>query len=202
MTFPGVISDVWNRTTLRFPTQCTSLLITTISLSFVNPTILRRTQYVLVLLGMVVTTMALVLVAGCHRNDAQIDENMATVMADVVSADRLHAAVNFQTPDGDFHSPRLGLLYPTELTQGQRISVEYDVTNPDLARPAGRSWTLAIVPALSIIVVGWLIVGVVMVLLAEINRRRNARRTRAESDHDEPDQDEMTERSEPETSNA
>lgn len=162
-----------------------------------NPTILRRTQYVLVLLGMVVTTMALVLVAGCHRNDAQIDENTATVMADVVSADRLHAAVNFQTPDGDFHSPRLGLLYPTELTQGQRISVEYDATNPDLARPAGRSWTLAIVPALSIIVLGWLIVGAVMVLLAEINRRLNARRARADAD-----QDDTSDRAEPETSNA
>ncbi|MEE4024087.1 DUF3592 domain-containing protein [Gordonia sp. PKS22-38] len=172
-----------------------------------NPTVLRRTQYVLVLLGMVISTMALVLVAGCHRNDAQIDRNMATVMADVVSADRLHAAVNFQTPDGDFHSPRLGLLYPTELTQGQRISVEYDATNPDLARPAGRSWTLAIIPALSIIVVGWLIVGAVMVLLAEINRRLNARRARSDGDKDEADQDETdqdgtTERSEPETSNA
>ncbi|MEE3851285.1 DUF3592 domain-containing protein [Gordonia sp. LSe1-13] len=172
-----------------------------------NPTILRRSQYVLVLLGMVITTMAVVLVAGCHRNDAQIDRNTATVMADVVSADRLHAAVNFQTPDGDFHSPRLGLLYPTELTQGQRISVEYDATNPDLARPAGRSWTLAIVPALSIIVVGWLIVGAVMVLLAEINRRLNARRARSDGDNDEADQDDTdqdgtTERSEPETSNA
>ena len=140
-----------------------------------NPTILRRTQVVLLVLGMVVTTMGLVLVAGCHRNDAQIDKNMATVMADVVSADRLHAAVNFQTADGDFHSPRLGLLYPTELTQGQRISVEYDVTNPDLARPAGRDWTLAIIPALSIMVVGWLIVGALMVLLAEVNRRMSAR---------------------------
>ncbi|MXP20310.1 hypothetical protein GIY30_02910 [Gordonia sp. HNM0687] len=167
-----------------------------------NPTILRRTQYVLVLLGVVVSTMALVLVAGCQRNDAQIDENMATVMADVVSADRLHAAVNFQTPDGNFHSPRLGLLYPTELTQGQRISVEYDATNPDLARPAGRNWTLAIIPALSIIVLSWLIIGAVMVLLAEIHRRLNARRARAGTDRDKGDQDDPTDRVEPETSNA
>nr|WP_202422831.1 DUF3592 domain-containing protein [Gordonia sp. SID5947] len=149
---------------------------------------------------MVVTTMGLVLVAGCHRNDRQIDENRATVMADVVSADRLHAAVNFQTPDGEFHSPRLGLLYPTELTQGQRISVEYDVTNPDLARPAGRSWTLAIIPALSIAVVGWLVVGVVMIALSEINRRILARSSAATPVH--PDQDETTETEAPETSNA
>lgn len=164
-----------------------------ITLSVMNPTILRRAQIVLLVLGMVVTTMGLVLVAGCHRNDSQIDDNMATVMADVVSADRLHAAVNFQTVDGDFHSPRLGLLYPTELTQGQRISVEYDVTNPDLARPAGRNWTLAIVPALSIMVVGWLVVGALMVLLAEINRRMLARAV-GESEGDSADEDVAAER--------
>lgn len=172
-----------------------------------NPTILRRVQIVLLVLGVVVTTMGLVLVAGCHRNDRQIDENRAMVMADVVSADRLHAAVNFQTPDGQFHSPRLGLLYPTELTQGQRISVEYDVTNPDLARPAGRSWTLAIIPALSIAVVGWLVVGAVMIALSEINRRMLSRSSSEDlTDQDltdDPDQDDATTETEtPETSNA
>ncbi|MGV9712226.1 hypothetical protein ACWDTI_16375 [Gordonia sp. NPDC003424] len=138
-----------------------------------NPIVLRRVQVVLLLIGLVVTTMGFVLVAGCHHNDKQIDANKATVTADVVSADALHAAVNFQTPDGQFHSPRLGLLYPTELTRGQRIRVDYDATNPDLARPTGRSWTLAIIPGLSIAVVGWLVVGAVMLLLAEINRRRS-----------------------------
>ncbi|MFW0786078.1 DUF3592 domain-containing protein [Gordonia sp. CPCC 206044] len=178
-----------------------------------NPTILRRVQIVLLLVGLVVTTMALVMVAGCHRNDAQIDAHRAIVMADVVSADRLHAAVNFQTADGQFHSPRLGLLYPTELTQGQRISVEYDATNPDLARPAGRSWTLAIVPAISVAVIGWIIVGLVMVALAEVNRRltrRAAQRESSSATEDEwgaaseenDDQDAITERESPETSNA
>lgn len=165
-----------------------------------NPTILRRVQKVLLLLGVVVTTMAVVLVAGCYRNDRQIDANQATVMADVVSADRLHAAVYFQTPNGNFHSPRLGLLYPTELTRGQRISVEYDVTNPDLARPAGRSATLAIIPALSVAVLGWLVIGAVMVGLALINRRLNRSR-RPDASHVE-DQDDTTVRSDPETTKA
>ncbi|GAB89111.1 DUF3592 domain-containing protein [Gordonia rhizosphera] len=173
-----------------------------------NPTILRRTQIVLLLVGLTVTTMAVVMVAGCHRNDTQIDAHKATVMADVVSASRLHAAVNFQTPDGQFHSPRLGLLYPTELTQGQRISVEYDATNPDLARPAGRDWTLAIIPALSVAVVGWIVVGAVMLLLAEINRRLPGA-SRTENDEwggtdaaATADQTVTTERESPETSNA
>lgn len=139
-----------------------------------NPTILRRTQKVLLVLALVIGMMGVVLVGGCIRNDRQIEANMATVMADVVYADRLHAAVNFQTPDGLIQNPRL--LYPTDLTQGQRISVEYDTTNTDLARPAGRNASLAIVPALSVVAVGWLLIGLIMLSLAEINRWLVARR--------------------------
>lgn len=141
-----------------------------------NPVILRRVQITLLVIGSVISVMSLVLVAGCYRNDLQIDANKAIVMADVVSADRLHAAVSFQTADGTFHSPRLGLLYPTELAKGQRISVEYDATNPDLARPAGRTALLSIMPALSVAVLGWLVVGAAMIGVAEANRRRTVRR--------------------------
>ncbi len=147
-----------------------------------NPVILRRVQIGLLVVGSVVSVMAFVLVAGCLRNDLQIDANKAIVMADVVNADRLHAAVSFQTANGTFHSPRLGLLYPTELTQGQRISVEYDATNPDLARPAGRSAVLAIIPALSVAVLGWIVVGAVMIGLAELNRRMLRRKSGAAAD--------------------
>lgn len=166
-----------------------------------NPTVLRRTQKVLLTIGLVITVMAIVMVAGCHRNDAQIDANKATAMADVVSADRLHAAVNFQTPDGQFHSPRLGLLYPTELTAGQRIIIDYDVTNPDLARPTGRSWTLAIIPALSVAFVGWLIVGALMIVLAEVNRRRLRRMSEAAAGWGSR-QESTTERASSETTSA
>lgn len=136
-----------------------------------NPVIVRRVQIGLLIVGTVITVMALVLIAACFRNDATINESKATVMADVVSADALHAEVYFQTPDGGFYSPKLGLLYPTELSSGQRISVEYARTNPDLARPAGRSATLSIIPGLSVAVAGWLIVGVLMVFVAEFSRR-------------------------------
>lgn len=143
-----------------------------------NPTVQRYTQIVLLCVGAVVTTIAIVLVAGCYLNDSRIDANKGTVVADVVSADALHAAVTMQTPDGQIYSPRLGLLYPTELAVGERISVDYDITNPDLARPTGRDWTLSLIPALSIAFVGWLAVAVVMVLVAEASRRLRARRAR------------------------
>ncbi|WP_322973034.1 MULTISPECIES: DUF3592 domain-containing protein [Gordonia] len=140
-----------------------------------NPTLLRRVQKGLLLIGLIGTVMGVILVVACFRNDGQIEANKATVMADVLSADALHADVSFQTPDGQLHSPRLGLLYPTELTEGQRISVEYDATNPDLARPAGRDATLSIIPALSVVALLWLIVGVIVVGLAETNRGLIAR---------------------------
>lgn len=147
-----------------------------IDLSVMNPTVQRYVQIVLLGVGAVIAAMAIVLVAGCYLNDSRIDAHKATVIADVVSADTLHAAVTLQTPDGQIYSPRLGLLYPTELAVGERISVDYDMTNPDLARPSGRDWTLSLVPALSIVVVGWLAVCVVMVLVAEVSRQVRRRR--------------------------
>lgn len=136
-----------------------------------NPTIVRRVQMGLLIVGTTITVMAFSLVAGCFKNDSTIDASKGTVMAEVVSADATHAEVNFQTPDGRFYSPRLGLLYPTELSEGQRIRVEYATYNPDLARPAGRSAVLAIIPGLSIAAVGWLIIGLLMVFVAEFSRR-------------------------------
>ncbi|WP_238421486.1 hypothetical protein [Gordonia sp. 'Campus'] len=140
-----------------------------------NPVIQRRVQLGLLVVAVAITFMGLTLIAGCFKNDATIDASRATVMAEVVSVDSLHAAVNFQTPDGSFHSPRFGLLYPTELSEGQRISVDYAVYNPDLARPTGRTAMLSIIPALSVVVGAWLVIGLLMVGVAEFSRRRARR---------------------------
>ena len=51
------------------------------------------------------------------------------------------------------------MLYPSELDTGMRIYVEYDRTNPDLVRVQDRNASLAIIPAGSIAVVGWLVAG-------------------------------------------
>ncbi|OBC07613.1 MULTISPECIES: DUF3592 domain-containing protein [unclassified Gordonia (in: high G+C Gram-positive bacteria)] len=152
-----------------------------------NPTILRRVQKVLLTLGMVVTAMCLVLIVACFRNDAEIEKHKATVTADVVYADRLHANAYFQTPDGSVHSPRLGLLYPTELTAGQRIRVDYSTANPDLAKPTGRTAVLSIVPAVSVAVLGWIVVGALMLGVAEFSRRWGRRRAALRAARDEAD---------------
>ena len=52
-----------------------------------------------------------------------------------------------------------------------RIYVEYDTTDPDLVRVQGRNAALAIVPAGSIAVIGWLVAGVALALTEWAERR-------------------------------
>lgn len=147
-----------------------------------NPVIQRRVQLGFLAVGIIATLIGTVIILGAYRNDAKIDANQATAVADVISADRLHAAVNFVTPDGVLRNPTLGLLYPTELETGQRILVDYDATDPDnLARPAGRDATLAIVPGLSIILIGWAVVIIAMLIVAEVSRRMRRRDAAAQA---------------------
>lgn len=145
-----------------------------------NPVIarrIRRVQIALVALGVVTTLIGVVIILGAYRNDAKIDAHRASAVAEVISADRLHAAVNFVTPDGALRNPKFGLLYPTELQAGQRILVDYDATDPNaLARPAGRDARLAVVPGISIAVLGWMVVVVLMLIVVQVGRWLQRRR--------------------------
>lgn len=140
----------------------------------------RRIQLGLLVLGVIVTLMSAVMVAGAYRTDRLIDADMKTATAEVVevtSSGQKRTTVVFQDGDLPFN-PEFGLLYPTGLTEGQRIEVEYSAADPNLARPAGRTAALVWVPALSILVVGWAVVIVLMVAVAETGRRTRLRRRR------------------------
>ncbi|WP_299576095.1 DUF3592 domain-containing protein [uncultured Williamsia sp.] len=139
------------------------------------PTALRRTQITLLIVGAIVTVMMCVVVAGCYRDDAAIDAHRGTAIADVVTAGATKSTVRFYTPDGELRSPRLGVFYPTDLTAGQRISVEYDTRNPDTVRVAGRDASLSIIPALSVVGWTWAVLLAAMVGIAEYARRRRRR---------------------------
>jgi hypothetical protein len=80
---------------------------------------------------------------------------MGKATAEVLSAGKLRSAISFVTPDGVTHNPQLGVLYPTNLTVGQRIDVEYSRADPNLVRVAGRDARVAIVPTASVVVVTW-----------------------------------------------
>jgi hypothetical protein len=125
-----------------------------------------------IIIGLV-TLQSLLLVAGAWRNDRQIERNMGVAQAEVLSAGPRRSTIEFVTPDRITYRPELGVLYPSELAEGMRIYVEYDRNNPDLVRVQHRTAALAIIPAGSIAVVGWLIGGLVLAGLVLLERRMN-----------------------------
>lgn len=118
-----------------------------------------------VALAVLISILAVLLVAAAARNDLTISSDEGTATAEVLSADRFRSAIVFTTEDGETRNPELGVLYPANLVVGQRIEVEYAHPDPDLVRVAGRNATTAIIPALSVVVVTWAIAGLLLVVL-------------------------------------
>jgi hypothetical protein len=131
----------------------------------------RRMRIAIVIVACLVTLQSLLLVLGAWRNDRQIAGNMGVAEAEVLSAGPRRSTIEFVTPDRVTYRPELGVLYPSELDTGMRIYVEYDKDNPDLVRVQHRNAALAIIPAGSIAVVGWLIAGAALMGLSLLERR-------------------------------
>ena len=131
----------------------------------------RMIRIGIVIVACLVTLQSLLLVLGAWRNDRQIERNMGVAAAEVLSAGPRRSTIEFVTPDRVTYRPELGVLYPSELDTGMRIYVEYDKNNPDLVRVQHRNAALAIIPAGSIAVVGWLVAGAALMGLAFFERR-------------------------------
>lgn len=125
---------------------------------------------VLIVAGLV-TLQSVLLVAGAVRNDFAITHNMGAAEAEVLDAGPRRSTIEFVTPDRVTYRPELGVLYPSELATGMRIYVEYDKRNPNLVRVQHRNAKLAIVPAGSIAVLGWLVAAAVLSGLALVDKR-------------------------------
>lgn len=139
-----------------------------------SPRTAHRTLVGVVVAAIGISVLAVLLVLAAWRNDRTIESDMGTATAEVLSAGSLRSAVSFVTPDGITHNPKLGVLYPTNLTAGQRIDVEYSRSDPDLVRVAGRDARVAIVPAGSVIVVTWLVALPVVLVLRRRARSDNS----------------------------
>ena len=133
--------------------------------------VFRRMRIGVVIAACLVTLQSLLLVLGAWRNDRQIEGNMGVAAAEVLSAGPRRSTIEFVTPDRVTYRPELGVLYPSELDTGMRIYVEYDRDNPDLVRVQDRNAALAIIPAGSIAVVGWLVAGAALTGLMFFERR-------------------------------
>ncbi|MBP2188835.1 hypothetical protein BJ987_001736 [Nocardia goodfellowii] len=130
---------------------------------------LRRTHTAVLAAATVISVLMVLLVLAAWRDDYLISSDKGTTTAEVLSAGRLRSAVSYVTPDGKNHNPKVGVLYPTNLTAGERIKVEYSRKDPDLVRVAGRDARVALLPAASVIVVAW---GVALPALWAIRRMR------------------------------
>ncbi|MBS1695168.1 MAG: DUF3592 domain-containing protein [Actinobacteria bacterium] len=133
--------------------------------------IIRRVRIGVVIVACLVTLQSVLLVLGAWRNDQQIEDNMGVAAAEVLSAGPRRSTIEFVTPDRVTYRPELGVLYPSELDTGMRIYVEYDKNDPDLVRVQDRDASLAIIPAGSIAVVGWLVAGAALIGLAYVQKR-------------------------------
>ncbi|MFX0579675.1 DUF3592 domain-containing protein [Nocardia nepalensis] len=132
---------------------------------------LRRARIGVLTAAIVLSALIGLLVLAAWRNDYLISSDKGVTSAEVLSAGRLRSAVTYVTPDGKTHNPKVGVLYPTNLTVGERINVEYSRSDPDLVRVAGRDVRVAIQPAASVIVVVWAVALPTMWILARTRRR-------------------------------
>jgi hypothetical protein len=128
----------------------------------VNARVTGRVRRGVLVAAIGISVLAVLLVLAAWRNDHTIQSDRGVATAEVLSAGSLRSAISFVTPDGVTHNPELGVLYPTNLTVGQRIDVEYARSDPDLVRVSGRDASVAVIPAGSLIVVTWLIAGPVL----------------------------------------
>ncbi len=119
----------------------------------------------------ILTLQSMLLVAGAWRNDRQIERHLGVAEAEVLSAGPRRSTIEFVTPDRVTYRPELGVLYPSELAPGMRIYVEYDTSNPNLVRVQNRNAALAIIPAGSVAIGGWVVGSALLAGLVRLERQ-------------------------------
>jgi hypothetical protein len=113
----------------------------------------------LLVLGGVVTLVGVLLLLACVRDDRAIDERTGKATAEVVSVSFNRTVVRFGAPDGKVYSPSQGVLYPEGLEAGQLVRIEYDTADPELARIAGRTASLSILPISTFLLGVWAVLA-------------------------------------------
>lgn len=131
----------------------------------------RRLRQLILFLLICLVVVCSGLVFGAWSDDRAIESDTGRAVASVRHVDALRTAVDFVDETGEFRSPPSGLLYPVGLEEGQRVRVEYDRADPERVRVEGRGWTLAVIPALSIFVVGLIIAAPLWWLSVRATRR-------------------------------
>ena len=147
--------------------------------------VLRWVRIAVLIITGLVTLQSVLLVAGAWRDDLAIQHHMGVAEAEVLSAGPRRSTIEFVTPERITYRPELGVLYPSELSTGMRIYVEYNKRDPNLVRVQHRNAGLATIPAGSIAVVAWLAATVALVGLVVLDKRLD-RRAESKSEPSQP----------------
>lgn len=131
----------------------------------------RRLPEIVLGFAILVTVLAGLALVGSAVDDRAIDANPATAEAEVLEGSNFfRTLVRFTVANGQAVVPEHGVAHPRGLAAGDLVAVEYDVTDPELVRVAGRSTVDGILPMALGVGVTWLLLGPLSVWL----RRRRA----------------------------
>jgi hypothetical protein len=125
----------------------------------------RAVSRALLVVGGVVTLVCVLLPIACWRDDMAIERHLGQAVAQVDSVAFNRTVVRYATPDGRVIIPSQGLLYPSGLKVGDNVRVEYDQTNPELTRVAGRSAVLSLLPVGTFLAAVWIVIAAVVTVL-------------------------------------
>lgn len=131
----------------------------------------RRLPEIVVGIAVLLTVLGVLALVGAAMDDAAISRNRAVATAEVLDGSSWsRTLVRFTAANGQTLVPDNGVFYPRGLEPGQTVAVEYDVTEPELVRVAGRGAADGILPMAGGLVVVWLVLGG----LGRLIRRRRA----------------------------
>jgi hypothetical protein len=120
----------------------------------------RRLPELVTALAVVVTALCALAMAGAAVDDAAIDDDRAVAGAEVLDGSGFtRTLVRFTTANGQTVIPEHGVFYPGGLAPGDLIAVEYDVTDPELVRVAGRTVASSSWPLLLGVAAVWAVLG-------------------------------------------
>jgi hypothetical protein len=118
----------------------------------------RAAPRIVIGFAVVLTLLAGFALVGAALDDRTISADQAVAQAQVLDGSTfLRTLVQFTAADGQAHTPELGVFYPRGLQAGTMVAVEYDVTNPDLVRVAGRTAVSGLLPLGVAVIVVWAI---------------------------------------------
>jgi len=135
----------------------------------------RRLPEIVIGVAVLLTVLGGLALLGAVLDDAEIDRNRGVATAEVLEGSSYaRTLVRFTAANGETLVPGNGVGYPRGLVPGQTVAVEYDVTEPELVRVAGRSALDGVGPMLLGVAGVWVVLGGLARL---IRRRRTPRAT-------------------------